>query len=123
MKVCKILIAALLSAVACTRVVPEEITQMNLARCLTPTNLSAELENDADVIFTWQVNKDAERFTFVYADNSDFEVPVEKTILPSEVPLKLTLAGNTEYYYKVQALSSGKEASKWAVCSKSIRTR
>lgn len=41
---------------------PEEITSMNLKRCLEPMGLSAKIVNGDQVTFNWEVSKDAESY-------------------------------------------------------------
>ena len=113
-------------AVSCAQREFEEITDMNLARCLEPQNLSARVNNATgdDVTFAWDVNKDAESFHFIaYSDEAMSSVALEDAnVLPDNVPYTVKLPADTEYWFKVQALSEKREASSWAVYDGSVKT-
>ncbi len=97
----------------------EEITSINLARCLEPQNLSAKVDVATGdyVTFGWDVNKDADSYNLVvYTDEAMITVPaLDETILPADVPYTVRLTADQKYYFKVQALSETKQASNWAV--------
>jgi len=105
----------------------EEITSINLARCLEPQNLSAKVnvENGEDVTFGWDVNKDADSYNLVvYSDEAMTVKVIDKIILPSDVPYTETedLVADNKYYFKVQALSESRQPSNWAVYDGHVST-
>ena len=124
----KFAVAAVLSigTFACTQEKFEEISELDLARCLEPMNLEAKVNAAlGDVVtFSWDVSKDAEVYLLsIYTDaahtaaspNSPF------TLEPSQVPYTLKLEeGN--YYFTVQACKEGKIDSKIADYGKTIKT-
>ena len=131
MKYSNILKSAVLSVLAaatvsCAQKEFDEITEMNLARCLEPQNLSARVNNATgdDVTFAWDVNKDAETFHLVvYKDEAMSSVALEDAnVAPENVPYVVKLPADTEYFFKVQALSEKREASSWAVFDGSVKT-
>ena len=101
----------------------EEITDMDLYRCLQPMNLSAKVANGQNVTFSWDVTKDAEQFNLaVYSDEAMTKEVFSAVVDPSAVPYTRKLDADSQYWFKVQATSSKKEASKWAEYDKSIKT-
>ena len=115
-----------LGAAACTQKEFSEITDMNLARCLEPQNLSARVNNATgdDVTFSWDVNKDADSFSLIAYSNEEMsEVAFEDaSVLPSQVPYVVKLPADTQYWFKVQAVSADREPSNWAVYDGSVKT-
>ena len=115
-----------IGAASCAQKEFAEVTDMNLARCLQPQNLEARVNNATgdDVTFSWDVNKDAETFHLVvYSDEAMSAVALEdENVLPDGVPYKVKLPADTQYYFKVQALSEKREASSWAVFDGSVKT-
>ena len=113
-------------AVSCTQKEFDEITDMNLARCLEPQNLSARVNNATgdEVTFAWDVNKDAESFHLIaYTDEAMSTVALEdENVLPEGVPYTVKLPADTEYWFKVQAMSGKRDASSWAVYDGSVKT-
>lgn len=113
-------------AVSCLQKEFDEITDMDLARCLEPQNLSARVNNATgdEVTFAWDVNKDAETFHLVvYTDEAMSSVALDESSIPAEnVPYKVKLPADTQYFFKVQALSDKRAASSWAVFDGSVKT-
>ncbi|MCF0176729.1 MAG: DUF4957 domain-containing protein, partial [Bacteroidales bacterium] len=101
----------------------EEITDINLGRCLQPLNLSAKVTNGQTVTFSWDVTKDAEMFLLeVFEDKGMTQSIHSQNYKPGEVPVSLYLDVDKEYYFRVQAVRQNAESSKWAVYEKSIKT-
>ena len=101
----------------------EEITGMDLYRCLQPMNLAAKVSGGQNVTFSWDVTKDAEQFNLaVYSDEAMTSEVFSAVVDPSSVPYTRKLDADSQYWFKVQATSSSKEASKWAEYEKSIKT-
>ena len=110
----------------------EEITELSLARCLEPQNLSARVDASlGDVItFAWDVNKDAGEYLLsVYTDEGMSALENSWTLLPDEIPYTTRLTADQKYWFSVQAYKvdadgakrSGTE-SKLAVYDGSVKT-
>lgn len=113
----------MMGAVSCEREMPEEITELVLPKCLTPTSLSTVIENDFDVLFDWKTMKDADSYNLVVATDAECTQIIESVTVPkSQVPYKLTLEPGT-YYYKVQASAEDRDPSKWVYCTKSVTVK
>ncbi len=102
----------------------EEITDLDLDRCLEPMNLTARVNQGNLVTFNWDATKDAEQYIIiVYTDEGmTLQEYWSGTISPDQLPLTKSFEADQTYYFKVQAVSNSKEASKWAVYSKPIKT-
>ncbi len=101
----------------------EEITSLDLSRCLQPMNLSAKVSNGQNVTFSWDVTKDAEQFNLaVYSDEAMTSEVFSTVVDASMVPYTRKLDADASYWFKVQAISSEKDASKWAEYDKVIKT-
>ena len=103
----------------------EEITEMDLSRCLTPTDLGVRvsMENGVDVTFDWNVGKDAENYNLVvYSDEEMTTEILNEEIPASEVPFVTTLSADQQCWFKVRAISSKRDASAWAVFDGSFKT-
>ena len=104
----------------------EEITDLNLSRCLEPQNLAAKVDpaTGDNVTFSWDVNKDADSYNLVvYSDEAMSKVALDVTIPASEVPYTVRLTADEKYYFKVQALSDSRSPSVWAVYDGSASTK
>ena len=84
-----VLVLASLALAACAEKEFEEITDINLSRCLEPQNLSAKVDPaTGDVVtFSWDVNKDADSYNLVvYSDEAMTKEELNVTIPSTEVP-------------------------------------
>ncbi|MGM9792081.1 MAG: DUF5123 domain-containing protein [Candidatus Cryptobacteroides sp.] len=109
--------SAFVLAVGCSNVFEEE-TDIVLTRCLEPTGLSAKViaSKGNDVVFSWNVGKDAEQYTLeVYEDKEFATLYSEKTLAPDQVPFTMTVEADATYYFRVQASSETRGQSNWAV--------
>lgn len=105
---------------SCQRTLPEEMTELVLSNCLTPTELRATIENDFDVEFSWVATKDADSYNLVIASDAECtEVISVLTVPAADVPYMVTLEPGV-YYYKVQATAEDRGASNWTYCTKAI---
>lgn len=112
-----------LAATSCKDDFFEEITDLGLNRCLQPMNLSAKVANGQNVTFNWDVTKDAEQYNLaVYSDEAMTNEVFSAVVEPSMVPYTRKLDADSEFYFKVQAVSSTKQESKWAVYEKVVKT-
>ncbi|MBR1569714.1 MAG: DUF4957 domain-containing protein [Bacteroidales bacterium] len=103
----------------------DEITEMNLSRCLEPMNLDARVNAAlGDVVtFTWDVAKDAEEYLLnIYTDAGLSSLYSSTSLEPSQVPYTVKLEADATYYFSVQARKEGKQDSKVASYTKAIKT-
>ena len=124
-KVVAIGLASLALATSCAEKEFDEITELNLDRCLEPQNLSAKVDaaTGDNVTFAWDVNKDAENYNLVvYNDEAMTSEALNVTVSASEVPYTVRLTADQKYYFKVQALSEARSASNWAIYDSSCKT-
>ena len=120
-----ILALAALVAAACSTKEFDEITDLNLNRCLSPMDLNARVSASlGDVVtFSWAVAKDADAYILtVYTDAALTQQYLQETILPSQVPYQKKLEADKTYWFTVQAISEGKEPSKVVWNEKSFKT-
>ncbi|MBQ1831375.1 MAG: DUF4957 domain-containing protein [Bacteroidales bacterium] len=102
-----------------------EITVLDLNRCLEPMNLAARVDPYAGdiVTFSWDVSKDAETYLLtVYTDAAMTQRYLTESVSPANVPYQKKLDADQTYYFTVQATASGKSDSKIAAYDKAIKT-
>ena len=120
-----ILALAALLTVSCVNKEFDEITDLNLNRCLSPMDLNARVSATlGDVVtFSWAVGKDADAYILtVYTDAAMTQQYFQETVLPSQVPYQKKLEADKTYWFTVQAIAEGKEPSKIVWNDKSIKT-
>ena len=103
----------------------DEITTLDLNRCLEPMNLDAKVNSSlGDVVtFSWDVSKDADSYLFtVYTDAAMTQKYLTESVSPSNVPYQKKLDADRTYYFTVQATAEHKTESKVAVYDKAIKT-
>ena len=126
-RILKFVAAAFLAvtAASCVQAPFDEVTEMNLARCLTPMNLDARVNaNLGDVVtFSWDVAKDAEVYLLtIYTDKGLSSVYASETLAPNEVPYTIKLDADATYYFTVVAQNEAKKDSKVATYDSAIKT-
>ena len=92
-----------------------EITELNLARCLTPGNLAARVDASlGDVVtFDWSLIKDAGGYELVvYTDEAMTQVENSWALEPGEVPFTTRLTADQKYWFTVQAYRVDAEGNK-----------
>ena len=92
----------------------DEITEVNLTRCLTPTDLAARVDvaTGVDVTFSWKVGKDADSYELlVYSDEEMTDEIFGMAVPAAEVPYSTNFLPDQTLYFKVRALSEKKQAS------------
>jgi len=112
-------------AAGCAQEAFEEVTELNLKRCLEPLNLRAKVNSSVgDVVtFSWDVNKDAEGYTLeVYEDAAMTKLNFSEDILPDQVPYERKLSPDMNLHFRVKATSSKRDDSAWAVYGSTIKT-
>ena len=120
-----ILALAALVTVSCVTKEFDEITELNLSRCLAPMGLNARVSASlGDVVtFTWDVGKDAEAYVLrVYTDAAGTQEYLHETVLPNQVPFQKKLEADKTYWCSVQATATGKQDSKVCFLDKSFKT-
>ena len=83
-----------------------EITELNLARCLVPGNLTARVDPaQGDVVtFDWEVNKDADGFILeVFTDENLTQLEYSWPVKAAEVPFTARLTADQKYWFTVRA--------------------
>ena len=103
----------------------DEVTDVNLTRCLEPMNLGAKVSSTlGDVVtFSWDVTKDAESYLLTICNDADMtDVYLTESVSPSDVPLQKKLEADRTYYFSVQACSERKQDSKVALYGKAVKT-
>ena len=112
-------------AAGCAREAFDEVTEMDLARCLEPQNLNVRVSpvTGDDVTFLWDVNKDADSYNLVVYSDEAMTKEVLNTIIPTaEVPYTVKMKADQKYWFKVQALSDKRDGSHWATFGDSFKT-
>ena len=111
-------ISLCVASVSCVEQMPELQEELDLFRCLVPTDLSAKVSNGQVVQFNWTKAKGATYFVLeIYSDEGltkmvgqPHEIPLE------EVPFTITLDPDMEYYARVKGVDETGQLqdSKWA---------
>ena len=99
-------LAALLLLPGCVQKEWNEITELNLERCLVPGNLAARVDpSQGDVVtFEWDVNKDAGGYELVvYKDEAFTQAETTWMLTPADVPFTTQLTADQKYWFTVQA--------------------
>ena len=99
-------LAALAVLSGCARKEWNEITELNLERCLVPGNLAARVDpTKGDVVtFEWSLNKDADGYELVvYTDEALTQVADSWSLTSGEVPFTTKLLADRKYWFTVQA--------------------
>ena len=118
-------LAGLAMLTGCSEKEFEEVTEISLSRCLEPQNLSAkvDVQTGNTVTFGWNVNKDAESYQLVvFTDEELTAEALNVNVAAADVSYKVDLTADQKYWFKVQALAEGREASNWAVFDGSVKT-
>ena len=113
------------TAASCAKAPFDEVTELNLSRCLTPMNLEARVNaNLGDVVtFSWDVAKDADVYLLnIYTDKAHSKLYTSQVLSPSEVPYTIKLEADATYYFTVVAQKEGKTDSKVAAYDTAIKT-
>ena len=106
------------ASVSCVEQMPELQEELDLFRCLVPTDLSAKVSNGQVVQFNWAKAKGATYFVLeIYSDEGMTKMVGEPhEISLEEVPFTITLDPDMEYYARVKGVdeSGSLQDSKWA---------
>ncbi len=99
-------LAALLLLPGCVQKEWNEITELNLERCLVPGNLAARVDpSQGDVVtFEWDLNKDADGDELVvYKDEALTQAEITWMLTSADVPFTTQLTADQKYWFTVQA--------------------
>lgn len=117
--------ALVAASVSCADDLPELQEELNLTRCLVPTELSAKISNGQDVQFNWTKSKGATLFVLeLYNDENMTDLFESFNITLDELPYSLTLEADKTFYGRVKAVDETGvlQDSKWAEFEKAIQT-
>ena len=118
--------ALCVTSVSCVEQLPEVQEELDLIRCLVPTDLSAKVSNGQVVQFNWAKAKGATYFVLeIYSDKEMTQMVGEPHELSlEEVPFVITLDPDKEYYARVKGVDAtgALQDSKWAAFDGPIAT-
>ena len=115
LKVSLAALASLAVLAGCAKKEFSEITELSLARCLEPQNLSARVDATTgdNITFGWDVNKDAGEYLLtVYKDENLTSEENSWTLAPGEVPFTTRLTADQKYWFTVGAYKVDAEGFK-----------
>jgi hypothetical protein len=103
----------------CTDDIADEITELDLTRLLSPTELDVRVINQTSARLTWRAVKNSTSYVVEFYQNGElnFEgspVKVVEDVLYSQLPLIVPgFEGQTEYSVRVKAIGQNIDDSKW----------
>ena len=102
---------------SCKENLLQEITELNLDRALSPTELTAQVVNRTNVRLNWRRVSNAQSYNIEIFDNAEFSGTAAATadgITMDQLPYTISgLEGETIYYVRVQAIGEEIRESKW----------
>ena len=100
------------------------IEELDLARCLEPTNVTAIVRNGEYINFNWDKSKTAEAFEVELYTNEalEGEPAITLTIPKEDLPYLAHVEADVTYWFRVRAISSTKDPSKWYVHANPLET-
>ena len=113
------------TAAGCAQDLPILQEELDLERCLVPTELTAKVSNGQDVQFNWSKSKGATLFVLeVYKDEEMTDLFEAFNVTPEELPYTVRFEADKTYYARVKAVDeTGKlQDSKWANFEKAVQT-
>ena len=113
------------TAAGCARDLPELQEELELTRCLVPTELTAKVSNGQDVQFNWTKSKGATLFVLeVYTDEEKTKLFESFNVTPDELPYTVRFEADKTFYARVKAVDENGilQDSKWADFDKAIQT-
>ena len=114
------------TAAGCAQDLPILQEELDLERCLVPTELTAKVSNGQDVQFNWSKSKGATLFVLeVYKDEEMTDLFEAFNVTPEELPYTVRFEADKTYYARVKAVDeTGKlQDSKWANFEKAVLTK
>lgn len=102
---------------SCKENLLQEITELNLSRALSPTDLTAQVVDRTGVRLNWKKVNNADLYTIEIFDNAEFAGTPAKAVdevTMDQLPYTISgLEGETIYSVRVKAIGEGIEDSKW----------
>ncbi len=101
----------------------DDIQDMVLARILSPTNMSARLNNNLNIIVSWDEMSGADYYELeAYADTEDYgeRTPDASSTVTAALDTLTGLIGETTYYIRVRAIDEDDSSrnSNWSTISR-----
>lgn len=113
--------ATLIGFSGCKDNIMEEVTELQVDRAFSPTDLTANVVNKTEIRLAWKPVNNAKSYTIEVFETADFSgTPVRsiKDITFLQVPYTVTgLGGDTQYAIRVKAVGEGVDDSKWITAS------
>ena len=109
--------ALAVTAAGCARDLPELQEELELTRCLVPTELTAKVSNGQDVQFNWTKSKGATLYVLeVYTDEEKTKLFESFNVTPDELPYTVRFEADKTFYARVKAVDENGilQDSKWA---------
>jgi len=87
---------------------PDElINELQIQREFAPVDLSVQIRTQTTVELDWQVEDEVSLYLVEISEDPQFTtVAVSQNVTPSELPIQITLEGETIYYIRVKAISN-----------------
>lgn len=104
---------------------PEDlIEEVSFEREFAPIGLKAMVRNQIAVELSWTKDDDVEDYVVEISENEEFSTIAETVqVKASQLPIQISLKGETHYYIRVKAVSSrGLQDSKWATATATTLT-
>ncbi|MBX2963524.1 MAG: fibronectin type III domain-containing protein [Cyclobacteriaceae bacterium] len=103
---------------ACEDKIDPLITDLEVGRVFAPTGLEARVRNLTQIELTWNLRDDAAHYIVEFSEDDPGFTNIIRTItvMPHEIPLLETFAGETEYSIRVKGVSANTSVadSRWA---------
>lgn len=115
-------VLALVSLASCQQ--EPLVEELDLTRCLVPTNVTAIVRNGEYINFNWDKSKTAEAFEVELYTNEALEgtPAITLTIPKADLPYLAHVEADEVYWFRARAISSTKEPSKWYVHASPLET-
>ncbi|MBX2898462.1 MAG: DUF4957 domain-containing protein [Cyclobacteriaceae bacterium] len=101
--------------VSCEDKIDPLITELDLNRALTPTQLVARIRDLTTIELTWSVRQGIDHYVVEFSEDSlQFNTIIAtETVAAAALPYRKTLAGETRYSARVKAVKEGTGNSNW----------
>ena len=113
-------ILAVTFTAGCTDDLPEEITQLQVDRLFSPTDIEAMIVNQTSVRLKWNAVKHADSYIIEIFENGDLNfdgtpVVTKSDVTFSQLPITISgFGGETSYSARVKAVGDDITESKWS---------
>lgn len=116
---------ALIAANSCVEQMPALQEELDLVRCLVPTDLRTKVTQGQIVEFIWTATKGADQFELeLYKDEQMTDLYNMYEVKVSEIPYVLDLGADNTYYARIRGINTAGalQPSKWADFGKVVTT-